>query len=287
MRAGLLDATLLPAVRRGWWRAALLLLPFLLVAVRAPRADPAARQGAGFDHGYAAWSQVLARHVGPDGLVDYQGLRSDPGLAAFLGRLASVTPEEVAGFSRDQEVAFYVNAFNAISLQTVQGLLPMESLRDVLPDVSESARHVVGGRRMSLHEIEHKKLRRDLREPMAIFVLSCGARGCPALADRAITADGLSTQLDRAAAAFLSNPTRNRIDRAAGRVHLSLLLDWYGSDFERIPGPEMGELPGLDDKERALVRLLARHAGEEDRQFLLRGSFSIVFGDFDWRPNAL
>ena len=239
-----------------------------------------------FDHQYGAWDQVLRRHVDDAGRVAYASVATDPDLTTFLDSVAAVPPDRVAAFSRAQKVAFYVNVYNALTLRTIVDSLPTASIRDIRPDPWESSRWTVGGRRMSLNEIEHKKLRKDLDEPRVHFVLVCAAISCPVLRDRALLPTDLDEQLDRAAREFFTDPARNRVDRASGKVYLSRILDWYGDDFVGAEVPELPGLTSLDRKEAAVIRYMAAHLPEEDRSFLAAGSFTIVLNEYDWSLNT-
>jgi hypothetical protein len=244
--------------------------------------DPAAV----FDHDYGAWNQVLRRHVDGSGRVDYDAVAGDPNLGVFLDAVSAVSPEHVAAFSRDQKVAFYINAYNALTLRTIVDAMPVTSIRDIRPDPWEASKWTVGGRRMSLNEIEHKKLRKDLDEPRVHFVLVCAAVSCPILPARAILPGDLDEQLERAARAFFTDPARNRVDRASGKVYLSRIMDWYGGDFVGAEAPELEGLDGLDRKDAAVIRYMAKYLGDEDRRFLAAGGFSVVHNDYDWGLNG-
>jgi hypothetical protein len=265
-------------------RAPLLLgsIALLVLALVGP-----ARAADDFDHGYATWDQVLRRHVSSTGLVDYEGLASDAALDRFLDAIAAVPPEAVARWSRDQKVAFYINAYNALTFRTVLDARPIGSIRAIEPDPWEASKWTVGGRKMSLNEIEHKKLRRDLDEPRVHFVLVCAAISCPVLPDRAIVAEGLSGQLERATRSFFVDPSRNRVDRTAGKVYLSRILEWYGNDFVGAPDtPELADAAGLSPVEVAVVRYMAKYLDEDDRRFVQEQRFGVVYNEYDWSLNA-
>ena len=72
--------------------------------------DSAASEEDRFDHSYRQWNAVLRGSVS-NGLVDYEKASSDKRLATFLSELAEVSPELVVSWSRQQQVAFYINAF--------------------------------------------------------------------------------------------------------------------------------------------------------------------------------
>ena len=247
---------------------------------------------AGFDHGYATWDAVLRKHVDGRGMVDYQGLAKDAWLARFVADLGAVPPEEVGGWSRDRQVAFYINAYNALTVQTIVDALPIGSIMDIKSrkqdphDPWEVAKWRLAGRDVSLNWIEHTKLRANLNEPRVHFVLVCAAKGCPTLPAKAVVPAGLDAQLEGFTRAFFTDTTKNRVDVAGGKVHLSRILEWYGDDFVGWAGtPAAPALEGRPAKEASSVRLLAKYLPEDVRGFLAAGKFTVAFNDYDWALN--
>lgn len=247
---------------------------------------PAAASAGGFDHGYAGWDSVLRQNVDSRGQVDYGALKASEGLAAFVASLAQVAPEDISGWSRDRQVAFWINAYNALTFQTILEAGTPASIRDIQPDPWENSRWSVAGRTVSLNWIEHAKLRGQLQEPRVHFVLVCAARGCPTLPARAVQPEKLGAQLESFTRAFLTDPNKNRVDVGAKKVYLSRILEWYGSDFQGAKGtPELAGVADLGEREAAVIRYLARHVGDAERAMLDAGGFTIVYNEYDWGLN--
>ena len=242
----------------------------------------------GFDHAHAVWDGILRAHVDARGMVDYAALKKDSSqLDAYLAEIAGLPAEEVGGWSRSRQIAFYINAYNAITFRAILDAYPLESIRDIKPDPWENSRWSVAGRTVSLNWIEHTKLRGHFGEARVHFVLVCAAMGCPRLLNRAIVATSLESQLDAATEAFFVDPTKNRVDAEGGKVYLSKIMEWYGEDFVEWkgtpPGPGLG---GRSAKEAASVRLLGSFVGESDKAFLAENGFSVVYNEYDWALNS-
>jgi hypothetical protein len=251
-----------------------------------PFAAPSGASSSAFDHSYSDWDAVLRATVS-GGLVDYSAAARDARLARFIERLAAVDPEELMGWSRAQQVAFYINAYNALTFQTVIDAMPLASVRDIKPNPWNNERWSVAGRTVSLDTIEHKKLRKDLKEPRVHFVLVCAARSCPDLPARAILPGKLEQQLDGAARTFFGDKRKNRINRSDGRVELSAILHWFGKDFLGWKGGADIEVAGKHSEvERAVIRAQAAYASAKDREFLASGSFTIIYNEYDWGLNG-
>ena len=256
-------------------------------ALTASASEPVAAAD-GFDHTYAAWDGILRKHVNSKGMVDYKVLKAAPGeLDAFVKAVAEVSAEQVGAWSRDKQVAFYINAYNALTFRTVLDAWPLASIRDIKPDPWENSRWTVAGREVSLNWIEHSKLRGHFGEARVHFVLVCAAIGCPRLPNRAILPATLNAQLDATTAAFFTDPAKNRVDAGGGKVYVSKIMEWYGDDFVGWKGtPSAPELSGRPEKEAATIRLLGKHASEADQAFLAKNGFVVVFNDYDWALNS-
>ena len=219
---------------------------------------------------YAPLDSVLALDV-RDGRVDYGALARDRGpLTRLLATAYGADPER---FSREAQIAFWVNVYNA---RVLDGVARRPGLRSVL-DVGKAVgvptlgffheRAVVAGRDLSLDDIEHQILRASFHEPRLHFVLNCASASCPKLPAHALHAASLDSTLDAAAAAFLADPARNRIT-PGGELQLSSIFKWYRGDFEAAAG--------------SLPAFLARHW----KGAPLRGDEPIHFLAYDWSLNG-
>jgi len=267
----------------------LLSLALLLLSLAAPSAATAGGSSdSGFDHTHSAWDQILRARVNSKGMVDYAALKKDSAaLDGYVTAIANVTAEEVGSWSRDQQVAFYINAYNALTFRTILDAYPLKSIRDISPDPWENSKWTVAGRTVSLNWIEHTKLRGHFGEARVHFVLVCAAIGCPRLPNRAIVPATLESQLNAATKAFFVDPSKNRIDAAGGKVYVSKIMDWYGDDFVGWSGtPSEPALDGRAAKEASAVRVLAKYASDADKAFLAKNAFTVVFNDYDWALNS-
>ncbi len=194
-------------------------------------------------YSHEAWQAVLLEFVDPAGLVDYATLAKDrEDLDRYLGRIAKISPESHPHLfpSRNQQLAYYLNAYNALVFEGVLSLGPDADTvwgwsgtgygffvkRDV----------VVGGRRTNLRALENKDVRERFADPRIHAALNCASLGCPRLPREAFDAETLDRQLDAAATELVSDPRHCRPDPAKGIVTLSKIFDWFRSDFESDGG---------------------------------------------------
>ncbi|MCU0774132.1 MAG: DUF547 domain-containing protein [Ideonella sp.] len=266
-------------------RRAFLALGALAIGAPALRAQPA------FDHGYAAWTALLRRHVvalrgGQASQVRYAGFAADrAALKAVLESMSAVTEGAFAGFSRSQQQAFLINAYNAFTVELILTRYPdLASIKDLgrLFETPWKPRWVplLGGK-VSLDDIEHEMLRRRGRydDPRVHFGVNCASIGCPALREEAFTAERLDAQLDEQALRFMSDRTRNRYNPQRSRLEVSKIFDWFGEDF-RLGHRGIPSLPAF----------LARYAdvladAPADRERIRAQQAGIAFLDYDWKLN--
>jgi len=212
--------------------ARLIVAGLALMAVQAP--------AQGFDHSHAAWDALLKKHVvvlegGKASQLRYAGVAADRGaLRAYLDGLARVSEAEFAGWSREQQIAFLVNAYNAATVEKILGRYPdIRSIWDFGRffgnPFKDSFIPLLGAKR-SLDWIEHDTLRKRYREPRLHFALNCASVGCPMLREEAYVAPRLGQQLEEQARRFLSDRSRNRY--RDGRLEVSKIFDWFKEDFE-------------------------------------------------------
>jgi hypothetical protein len=239
---------------------------------------------AALDRAHTAWSALLARHVkladpaGHASRVDYADFARDrEALRAYLRSLAQVTPGELAALPRADQMAFWINAYNAATIELVLGEYPQHaSIRDY-GSLFRSAwqRRFVSllGETLTLDEIEHERLRgaRGFGEPRVHFALNCASLGCPMLREEAYTGARLEAQLEAQALRFLSDASRNRYDPSTHTLALSQIFRWYAQDFAN------GDVQ----------RFLARYATAlgAPRAELEVGRCRVVFLEYDWRLN--
>jgi hypothetical protein len=245
----------------------------------------------GFDHGHAAWTALLRKHVvllrgGQASALDYAGMAADRGaLTTYLERLSSLSAAAFAGFSPAQQLALLINAYNAFTIELILTRYPkLASIKD-LGSLFQSPwqREWVPllGRRLSLDDIEHGMLRQRGRfdDPRIHFAVNCASVGCPMLREQAYVAERLDGQLHEQTLRFMSDRTRNRYDAARGRLEVSKIFDWYGEDF-RLGHRGIVWLPAF----------FAAHAGQladapADRERIRAMRVEISFLDYDWALN--
>jgi len=244
-----------------------------------------------FDHGHAAFTALLRKHVvplrgGQASQVRYAGFKADrAALQVYESGLSGVSDAAFRAFSKPQQMAFLINAYNAFTVELILTKYPaLASIKDLGSVFSSPWKPkwitLLGGK-VSLDDIEHGMLRERGRfdDPRVHFAANCASIGCPPLREEAFVAERLDAQLAEQALRFMSDRTRNRLAADSGRLEVSKIFDWYGDDFK------LGH--------RGITSLAAFLAGyadsladsQADRDRVRSQRAGISFLAYDWKLN--
>lgn len=175
------------------------------------------------------WDELLRKYVSSSGYVNYAGMRSEKAnLDKYLAQLAANPPQK--GWGRNEEMAYWINAYNAFTVKLILDHYPVKSIRDIHSGNPWDVKWIeIGGNTYSLNQIENDKLRKRFGDARIHFAVNCAAHSCPPLLNRAWTASSLSQTLDQRAKAFINNPKYNQISPSVAKV--SKIFEWYAADF--------------------------------------------------------
>jgi Protein of unknown function, DUF547 len=236
--------------------------------------DPAATTR--LDHG--AWDALLTRYrrVGADGIARfaYGGVSAADrtALKAYIGGLQATA---VSGLARGEQLAFWVNLYNALTIETVLAHYPVASIRDI--NISpglfatgpwDKKLVTIEGERVSLNDIEHRILRPIWRDPRIHYVVNCASLGCPDLPPQALTAANVETVLEGQARSYVNHP--RGVELAAGGLRVSSIYTWFSEDF--------------GGSEASVIEHLRRHAEPGLAERLARVT-AIAGHGYDWALN--
>jgi hypothetical protein len=210
------------------------------------------------------WQAVLDGYATEDGGFRYEALHRNAvhreTLASFLQSIATV---DLANGSRQAQLAFYIDAYNAHVIASVLPRWPTASVMRISGFFDQETHHIAG-RHVTLNAIE-TEIRRRFADPRIHFVLNCASASCPPLSRQAYSGPGLEERLESATRAFIRRTTRVRGDS----IEISRLFEWYATDF--TGGVRAFVAARLDASDAAAVR-------DERRR--------IVYSEYDWAINA-
>jgi hypothetical protein len=234
----------------------------------------------GFDHSHAAWDALLKKHVvlldgGKASRLRYAAMAQDrTELKSYLAMLSALPEKEFEGWTREQKMAFLINAYNAFTVEKILTRYPdIRSIWDfgrIFGNPFKDGFFSLLGRQSSLDVVEHELLRPVFKDARVHYAVNCASISCPMLREEAYVPARLDRQLDEQTVRFFSDRSRNRY--RDGRLEVSKIFEWFTEDFE----PQ--------------ARYFARHAAllsrdPKHRGLIAQGNVPLVFLGYDWSLN--
>lgn len=225
----------------------------------------------------AIFDQVLDTRV-RDGFVYYRALKAErSGLDRFVASLADAAVPS----GRDEQIAFWLNAYNAVVMQTVINHYPTRSMQQIPGAFLRT--HPVARRSVSLDQIEQTILT-GFKDPRVFFALGRGAVGSGRLRSEIYTGDSLERQLREQIEECGGRDVCIRVNSALNRVQASQIFQWRRRELSEAFTATAGRRPPL---ERAVVAYAGRRHVDAERDMLARDRFKVEYVPFDWTLNDL
>jgi hypothetical protein len=238
----------------------------------------------GFDHTHALWSTVLQKYRTDQGLVYYSQLKADLSnprheFLAYLDALQKVPANEYLAWSKPNQMAFLLNAYNAFTIKLIIDHYPLTSITDIGGWFWKITKKpwklefftLLGGKIKSLDPIEQDYLRSATFQDYRIHAaLNCASYSCPLLRSEPYVGERLDSQLDEQMKLWFSDKERNRFDSTKKTFYLSKIFDWYQEDFDKWGGG---------------VREVVKKYAPEPIKPLLLPAFTIEYLEYNWDLN--
>jgi hypothetical protein len=224
--------------------------------------------------GPADYDALLKTYVHGD-YVDYAGWKKNPADLARLERfLAWQAQADPKAMSREDAIAFWINAYNSLNLKMILDAYPVHAPVDV-PGYFDKIKHKVAGESLTVSEVEYERLIAGYKDMRAHFAVVCSDRGCLPLRGSAWVGATLDKDLDAAASRFVKDERHFKVDKAKKEVWISKIFEWYGQKFLNDPQrpakkPELFLLPYVDADARA---------------FLEAGDYTLRIIEWNWTLN--
>lgn len=213
----------------------------------------------------------LLRKYNHNGQVDYAGFKNDEDrLDEYLAQLAKIDPNDL---SRDEQFAYYANAYNAWTIKLIlTGYPGVESIKDLgsLFKSPWKKKFVkLDGKVITLDNIEHDILRSRFNDPRVHMAVNCASKGCPPLWSEPFNGSRLNDQLNAAARNFINNPGFNRLE--GNTLYVSKIFKWFSEDFD-------------DD----VISFVEKYAEGKLKSTIKtnRSSLEVEYLDYDWSLNG-
>lgn len=213
---------------------------------------------AAFSH--QIFDELLRKHVSSTGKVNYSGFKQDHAkLKSYLTQLEGQKVE--SGWSNDKKLAYWINAYNAYTVDMIVRNYPIKSITDLEGGKPWDKKFInLNGKTLSLNNIENDIIRPTFKDARIHFAVNCAAKSCPPLMNKAWTEQNLQSELDKRTRSFINNTSYNTI--TDGSAKISKIFEWYGEDFGN-----------LND-------YLAKYSKTK-----VDGSTKISYNEYDWSLN--
>ncbi len=275
---------------RNWLQLVLLAVFITPFMAGCSTAKDASESGAltqtAFDPTYGAYAELLAGIVHGD-RVDYVTLTAQKeALGKVVASFGSLTQDSLLALPVNDQIAFYINAYNAITLYSIVERYPKLKSIKAISGVWDKREWDVAGEKLTLNDIENEKLRPNYDEPRIHFGINCASIGCPPLNPTPFLGATLDEQLAVRARAFFNDPERFSYDSQKGKLHVTRIFKWFGDDFLSNENPRPKN-SSFSKKDAAIVAFIAAQMPENIALDILSGAKSIDHMDYDWKINDI
>jgi len=220
------------------------------------------------------FTNVLQKYV-KNGLVNYKELKKDQDFEKYLNQLSNTDPSKL---SEKEELAFWINTYNAFTIKAILDNYPVKSINDIKfveKSVWDENFIPINKKKYSLNEIEHKILRVKFNEPRIHFAIVCASISCPELRNESYEADNLDKQLQEQTVKFLRDKKRNSFDLKNKKANISKIFEWFGEDF------------GKSDKD--ILMYISNFLPDDVRKDIKQNinEWTISYKKYDWNLNEI
>jgi len=152
-------------------------------------------------------------------------------LKTYIDDLTSL---QISDYNRDQQRAYWINLYNALTIDIVLKHYPLESIRNISSGLFSSGPWrlklaQIEGEALTLDDIEHRILRPIWQDPRIHYAVNCASLGCPNLQPSAFTAENTENLLQTAAREFINSARGARV--IDNKLQVSRIYDWFEKDF--------------------------------------------------------
>lgn len=183
-----------------------------------------------------SYNKLLGRYATSSG-VKYAAWKSNAAdLQALNAVVEGIGQQSVGSLSKNEQLAYYLNAYNAWILHEALEKYPTKSVKDTFFTFFTGERIKVAGKQTSFKKLEDDVIRAKFGDPLVHFALNCASRSCPPLQTEAFRADALGQQMEKLARGYVNSEHGVIYEAGKKSAQLSKIFDWYKDDFAKMGG---------------------------------------------------
>ncbi len=238
-----------------------------------------------FDPSYQKYSSVLHTYIKAE-KVDYAQLKENrANLDSFINQLAGLSKNQLEKMSSNEQLAFWINAYNGITLRSIIDNYPIKSIQDI-KGVWKKTKWHVADQELTLDFIEHKILRPTYKDARIHFGVNCASIGCPPLYNEPFTGQTVDSLLDIVASQFVQNQARHQIDFDNNTITTTEIFSWFWEDFVRNHNEI--KFQRSTDVENAILNFTYSYIDDSLKvNFSKDKNWKISFAPYDWSLNDI
>lgn len=246
-----------------------------------------------------AFSDIFKKYVNQRGQVNYAKLRRFRlELNEIMNKISGLEPEVFITWSKNEKIAFWINAYNLCTLKGIVENYPISPSRFMLLFYpADSVMHLRGlrdstffmimGIQYTLDEIEKDALLARFEDPRICFAVSYGTMGSAALRSEPYIGKVLDKQLDEQVRNYFASSDGLTIDQSSNVVRLSPIFKmykWHEDAFLKQYGTNklFREREPVD---RSILNFVKDYVSPANADYLKRASYSIEYLQYNWQLN--
>ena len=228
---------------------------------------------------HSAWQNILdgyldAEHPSGISRFDYAALKANTAdfdeLKAYLVGLSQMDPRT---YSNAEQMAYWINLYNALTVFVVVGDYPVDTIRDIKSGILDwgpwnKELLTIAGEALTLNNIEHGILRPRYMDPRIHYAVNCASIGCPNLASQAYTSANMEELLEQGASDYINHA--RGVTEDDGELLISSIYEWFKADF--------------GDSDEGVIAHLQQYA--QPRVATILEKYTSFDDDYDWQLNA-
>jgi hypothetical protein len=231
---------------------------------------------------YSTFDSLLNKYV-VGHKVNYSGLvKEKEKLFIFTEKLGKISPDSNTEIfpTREDKLAFWINAYNAFILETIVRDYPVESIKDInfIGVTVWLNKNLLGGKKISFKSLEDDIIRERFKDPRIHFAINCASTSCPPLINEAYLPETLEQQLNKSTASFINDENNFKVDVNEKVIYISAIFDWYEDDFI-----EWLEIEHSEIKSPVILDYIKIYYSDKiEKEWY---DFDIDVNDYDWSLN--